>query len=589
MQEYVCSEFASLPCLGTKVNGQYQWTTYETFGREIDKCRAALALMGVERGDKVAMIANNREEWAVSAYATYGRGAHFVPMYEAQLPKDWEYILENSDAVVLIVSTTEIYEKTKGYIGNVGKLKHVICLEAAASEPYSWAAWMKKGEENPTPSIMPELDEVAGLIYTSGTTGKPKGVILSHGNFVSNVNAVNQVFPRESSDVSCSFLPWAHSFGQTAELHCMLSIGCSIGIAESTKTLLEDFPLVKPTILFSVPRIFNTIYDKLQKRVAAGSPVKRALFGKALDVAVKRRKLREQGKQSAWIEMQYNLFDKLVFSKIREMFGGHLKYAFSGGAALSKEVGEFIDDIGIVVFEGYGLTETSPIAAANNPEHRKFGTIGVPIPGVSIYICDEDGNKLPNNVDGEIVIVGPNVMQGYHQLDDVTAEVIFDLDGERAFRSGDMGRIDDEGFVKVTGRIKEQYKLENGKYVVPTPLEETLRLSGYIDQCFIYGDNKLYNVCLVVPDEEACRAWCQENGVNATTLAEMAESDKLHAMIGNELKEFAADFKGYERPKKWTLLDEGFTTENGMLTPKMSVKRRKVVEKYRAQIDALYK
>ncbi len=588
MQEHVCSEFASLPALGTKVNGVYEWTTYEELGRQIDSCRAALALMGVERGDNVAMIANNRVEWAVAAYATYGRGAQFVPMYEAQLPKDWEYILNDSNAVVLIVSSPEIYEKTKGFAGKVGSLRTVLCVDAASDKDHSWAAWMAKGENHPTPSIMPELGETAGLIYTSGTTGKPKGVILSHGNFVSNVNAVNQVFPREPSDVSCSFLPWAHSFGQTAELHCMLSIGCSIGIAESVNTLMADFLLVRPTILFSVPRIFNRIYDGLQKKMAAGSPVKRMLFNKGMDVARRRRELAARGKQSAWLDTQYGVFDKLVFSKVRELFGGRLKYAFSGGAALQQEVGEFIDDIGILVFEGYGLSETSPIAACNSPEHRKFGTVGKPIPGVKVFSCDENGKKLPQGVDGELVIVGPNVMQGYHKLDDVTAEVIFDLDGERAFRSGDMGRIDEEGFVKITGRFKEQYKLENGKYVVPTPLEETLRLSGFIDQVFLYGDNKLFNVCLVVVDEAACAAWCTENGESCATMAEMSKNSKLHALIGKELETLAKDFKGYERPKKWAILDEGFTTDNDMLTPKMSVKRRNVVAKYQSVIDGLY-
>lgn len=587
MQESVCAEYASKPALGTKVDGVYRWTTYEEFGKRIAACRGALALMGVKRGDKVAMIANNREEWAVAAYATYSLGAHFVPMYEAQLPKDWEYILDDSASVVLFAATQEIYDKTIGFVDSIASLREVVCLDAPESKEYSWAAWMKRGADNATPSVDVDPSEVAGLIYTSGTTGKPKGVILSHDNFISNVNAVNMVFPRED-DVSCSFLPWAHSFGQTAELHCMLSAGCAVGIAESVNTLMDDFLLVRPTVLFAVPRIFNRIYDGLQKRMATESPVKRFMFNKALDVASRRRELRLKGQQSAWLDKQHALFDKLVFSKIRDRFGGRLKYSFSGGAALQKEVGEFIDDIGIDVYEGYGLTETSPIATVNNPEARKFGTIGKAIPGVEVYICDDNGKAVPQGEEGEIVVVGPNVMQGYHKLDDQTAEVIFDLDGKRAFRTGDMGRIDEEGFVKITGRIKEQYKLENGKYVVPAPLEEQLQLSGFINQAFIFGDNRLFNIALVVPDMDACKKWLADHGETVSTPEEIVKSRKLHAFIGQELEKYSADFKGYEKPKKWALLPEEFSTANDLLTPKMSVKRRNVIKRYQEVIDSLY-
>ena len=210
-------------------------------------------------------------------------------------------------------------------------------------------------------------------------------------------------------------------------------------------------------------------------------------------MAAKRRKLAEQNKTSGLLDFQYGIFDKLVFSKVRDRFGGRLKYAFSGGAALSREVGEFINDMNILVFEGYGLTETSPITSCNRPGAHKIGTIGKPIPGVDVYICDEDGNTLPTGSEGEIVVVGPNVMQGYHKRQDATDEVIFQLNGTRAFRTGDMGRIEPDEFIKITGRVKEQYKLENGKYVVPSPLEELLKLSGFINQVFIYGMNKPYN------------------------------------------------------------------------------------------------
>ncbi len=509
MQIRSCEKFAGNQLFGTKRNGVYQWITYGEFARRVAAFRSALVSLGVQKGDKVATIANNSVEWAVGAYATYSIGANYVPMYEAQLPKEWEYILNDCGAVVLLVSTEDIYDKAAPFIGKVGNLRHIVVFYADASKDYSYERLLEQGEANPVEPYMPEPEEIAGLIYTSGTTGNPKGVVLSHGNFCSNVNAVQVIFPMSQEDTSCSFLPWAHSFGQTVELHCLLSTGAAIGIAESVHTLLDNFGEIRPTLLFAVPRIFNRIYDGLQKRMANEKPVKRMMFERGLAVAKRKRELAEKGQQSAWVNLQYDLFDKVVFSKVKERFGGRLRYAFSGGAALSKEVGTFIDDIGILVFEGYGLTETSPIATANTPAARRLGTIGKPIPEVSIYICDEEQNVLGPETDGEIVVVGPNVMQGYYNLPEQTAEAIFDLNGQRAFRTGDMGQISTDGFVKITGRFKEQYKLENGKYVVPTPLEDDLKLSGFINQAFFFGDNKFYNVALIVPEFEALSAWAK--------------------------------------------------------------------------------
>jgi long-chain acyl-CoA synthetase len=589
MQENCCKRFASNNLFGTKRNGAWEWITYAQFGEMVADCRAGLAGLGVQHGQKVAFIANNRVEWAVAAYATYSLGAHFVPMYEAQLPKEWQYILKDSDAVALIVSAESIYEQVKDWPGQVGSLKAVVCIDTDDAKPHSWGALMQAGADRPVPSVNPAPSETAGLIYTSGTTGEPKGVILSHGNIVSNINAVHDIFPMSEEDTSCSFLPWAHSFGQTVELHVLLSMGAAIGIAESVNKLIDNFGEIRPTILFAVPRIFNRIYDGLQKRMAEESPVKRALFHMGLDVAKKRRELAEKGQKSAWLDAQYNLFDKVVFSKVKARFGGRLRYAFSGGAALSKEVGTFIDDIGILVFEGYGLTETSPIATANTPAARRLGTIGKPIPGVEIYICDEDQNVLPADTDGEIVVVGPNVMQGYHNKPEANAEVLFELNGRRAFRTGDMGRTTKDGFVVITGRFKEQYKLENGKYVSPSPLEELLKLSGFISQAFIYGDNRPYNVALVVPDFEAVTKWCREHNLDTSNPGVMIAHPQVKALIEQEVAKYANDgFKGFEKPARVGLLTEEFTTENDLLTPKMSVKRRNVVARYRTMLDGLY-
>ncbi|MEM9461801.1 MAG: long-chain fatty acid--CoA ligase [Myxococcota bacterium] len=588
MQEWSCAEHGPKDLLGTKHGDRYRWLTYARFAEQVDHCRAALARLGVEQGDKVAVISNNRVEWAVSAYATYGRGAHYVPMYEAQQAKDWEFILRDSGAKVLLVSTEDIYDRTVGMVQTLPELSRVICFEASDDVEHSFAWQLSRGADHPVPSAQPTAEDTAGLIYTSGTTGNPKGVVLSHGNFISNVNAVQDTFPMDSDDVSCSFLPWAHSFGQTCELHVLMSRGAAIGLAQSPQTLMEDFLLVRPTLLLAVPRIFNRIYDGLQKRMAEQGALAQWIFAQGLKVAARRRARAERGQSTLLLDLQYAVFDRLVFSKIKARFGGRLRYVFSGGAALAKEIAEFIDDIGIVVFEGYGLTETSPMATANNPDARRLGTVGRPIPGVEIFICDEDGGILPPDTDGEIVVVGPNVMLGYHGVPEATAKVIFDLDGRRAFRTGDMGRRTPDGFVKITGRFKEQYKLENGKYVVPTPLEDQLKLSGFINQVFLYGDNRRFNVCLVVPDFPALSQWARNEGISPSTPDALVNHARAHARIGEELARHSTRFKGYEKPKRWVLIAEEFTVDNGMLTPKMSVKRRLVVQRYAEQLDALY-
>ena len=341
-------------------------------------------------------------------------------------------------------------------------------------------------------------------------------------------------------------------------------------------------------MLLAVPRIFNRIYDGLQKRMAEEKPIRRKLFERGMSVSRRRRLLAERGKRSRLLDLQYRLFDRLVFSKIKARFGGRLRYVIVGGAAMAREVAEFIDDLGITVFEGYGLTETSPVATGNRPGTRRIGTVGKAIPGVEIYICSEDGKVLPPDTDGEVVVVGPNLMQGYHGLPEMTAEVIFDLDGKRAFRTGDMGRLSPDGFLSITGRFKEQYKLENGKYVVPTVLEDRLKLSGFINQVFVYGDNMPYNVCLVVPDFDALKKWAESNGIGALEHSSLVGDARVQGKIGDEIERFGAEFKGYERPKKWALITEEFTPENGLLTPKLSVKRREVITRYQSMIDSLY-
>ncbi|MEM7350776.1 MAG: long-chain fatty acid--CoA ligase [Acidobacteriota bacterium] len=568
---------------GTKVDGQWQWITYAEFGRRVDAFRGGLAQLGIAQGDTVAVISSNRVEWAVGAYATYGLGARYCPMYESQLAKDWRYICEDSGAKILIASTYAIYEKVRDWAGEVGNIEKVFCMALPGEDEASFLTIEKLGEANPAPSVEIDPEWVCGFIYTSGTTGKPKGVLLSHNNICSNLNGVSSIFPVDTSDISVSFLPWAHSFGQTCELHSMLSRGAAIALAESIEKLVDNFAEVRPTVLFSVPRIFNKIYDGLQKKMAEEGGLKQTLFEAGMANAEVRQQLEARGESSWWVNKKHDFFDKLVFSKVRERFGGRLRYAASGGAALSPEVGDFINKLGILVCEGYGLTETSPIVTTNYPGNRKLGSVGKPIEGVKVII-DQSVVEDKESGDGEIVVHGPNVMVGYHNLPEETAEVISE---NRDFRTGDLGRLDDDGYLYITGRIKEQYKLENGKYVVPAPLEELLQLSPYVNQAYIHGFNKPFNIALIVPDRPALEKWAAEQGLSGGFEA-ILEHDKTQALFTEQLERYSKDFKRYEQPRKFRLISEEFSVDNGMLTPKMSLKRQVVQDRYGDEIEALH-
>lgn len=568
---------------GTKIDGSWQWITYGAFGKRVDHLRGGLADMGVKQGDTVAIISANRVEWAVAAYATYGLGARFCPMYESQMPKDWEYIIKDSGAKILLTSTYQIFEETRDWSQELDSLENVFCMALPEEDVTSFGSLEARGRNHPTPVVDIDPEWICGFIYTSGTTGQPKGVLLSHSNICSNINGVSAILPVDHADVSVSFLPWAHSFGQTCELHCLLSRGAGIAIAESIDKLVDNFGEVRPTVIYAVPRIFNRIYDGLQKRMAEEGGIKKTLFEAGMANAEKRKQLAERGQSSFVVESKHKFFDKLVFSKVRERFGGRLKYACSGGAALSPDVADFIDKLGIMVCEGYGLTETSPICTTNHPGARKIGSVGQPLVGVDVFI-DTSVMADPNSESGEILIKGPNVMKGYHNLPEETASVMTE-DG--AFRTGDMGRLDEDGFLYITGRIKEQYKLENGKYVVPAPLEELAQLSPLVMQVFIHGFNKPHNVALVVPDRAALEKWAKNAGMSED-FEQLLENPKIYKLFEGQLEKYSKGFKGYERIRRFKLLAEEFSVENSMLTPKLSIKRQVVMDRYGDDLEALY-
>lgn len=581
--EKSCKAFGPRELFGVKKNGAWQWLTYAEVKSMVDRARGGLSALGVGRGDRVAIISNNRLEWAVLAYATYSLGGAFVPMYEAQHLEEWRFIAEDCGAKALVVATKAIYEKTKGLKGELPALEHVVCLEGGEGDETSYAHLLKVGAEKPVPPVMPAGGDVCNFIYTSGTTGKPKGVILTHANVASNVSAVHEIIPFSPDDRSLSFLPWAHSMGHTCELHCLLSMGASMGLNTSVDKLIDELAEVKPTVLISVPRIFNRIYDRVNAQMEDRPPIIRRLFQDAMKAATKKN----QGKPLTTLErLELAFADKIIFSKIRGRFGGRLKYAFSGGAALSRDVAEFIDNLGIVVFEGYGLTETSPIATASRPGERKIGSVGKPIPGVKIVIDTKAAAGIAGDdkKQGEVLVYGPNVMKGYHNRDEENRAVLLDDGG---FRTGDLGYIDEQGFLFITGRIKEQYKLENGKYVAPAPLEEHLKLSPFISNVMVHGQNKPYNVALVVPEKEAVTKFAAAEGLSGS-YEELLENERVRTKVQEELERLGAEFRAFDKVKKFALIADDFTVENEMLTPSLKLKRRNVLQKWGEKIEKLY-
>jgi long-chain acyl-CoA synthetase len=574
--QWSTAQNAGREAFGTKTTSGWHWITYAEFKVHVDELRAGLAALGIGAGDRVALIAGNRVEWAAAAYATFGLCATFVPMYEAQPVEDWAFILKDCDAKAVLGSNAAVLAKIDSVKDQLPALAHIIGLDLPAAEPRSYQQLMAQGRAQPHPVLQPTPDQDACFIYTSGTTGDPKGVRLSHWNIVSNVVAAGEMFPLRSTDRSLAFLPWAHAFGQTAELHMLFSVGCSLALNDEIPNLIGNLAEVRPTVLIAVPRIFNRIYDGVNKQMRERPKLIQSLFNAGIRAATKKKR----GDSLTLGEgLALAAADKIIFSKVRGRFGGRLRFSVSGSAALAREVAEFVDALGISVYEGYGLTEASPVVSANCPDATRMGTVGKALPRVRIEI-DRAVTNDPKN--GEIVVYGENVMKGYHHREEEERQM---RTADGGLRTGDMGFLDEDGYLHITGRIKEQYKLENGKYVVPSPLEEELKLSPYIANTLLFGLNRPFNVALVVLDEPAINKWAKDQGLE---IKDPTNDQAVRALIARELEIRAHGFKGYEKPKAFELITEDFTVDNGLLTPSLKVRRKLVLDRYQPKLEALY-
>ncbi len=579
------SKYPNNPLIGEKDSaGIYQWVTYSQIATRVNNLRAGLFAIGVQAGDTVGIIANNRKEWLIGEMATQGLGAAYVPMYEKELVSMWKYIIKDAEIKILFVSKPEVLEKVKNFPAEIPTLKHIFLIEGTGEN--SMEALEKKGAGKPVPSIKPKATDVAVLIYTSGTTGEPKGVLLSHGNLAENVKAGLAWFTNLTEKSRCiSMLPWAHSFGITADLHAFTMRGGSIGIMGSVETLIDDLPKIQPTFMITVPRIFNKVYNGVWAKMREEGGLKLKLFEAALAAAKLKR---ETGK----VTFKYKILDKIVLKKIRARFGGCLENAVTGSAPMNVEIAKFFIDVGIPTYDAYGLSETSPAITINSPlMGNRLGSVGKPINKTKVVI--DRSRTGQEGDDGEIICFGPQCMIGYHKKPEKTKEVIVELNGMRGVRTGDRGRLDDDGFLYITGRFKEEYKLANGKYIHPESLELEMKVLPWILNAVVTGAGHEYNVALIVPDLKLLEHLAAEmkSSVNPKNLFDSSNPDARNfkeLLIAEVQKHLKKTFGSYEIPQKFEFIPEDFTVDNGMLTQTMKLKRQVVMEKYGDKLEKLY-
>jgi long-chain acyl-CoA synthetase len=586
LYESSIKRFASRPLFGVREPRGWHWLSYRDFAQRVDTLRAALLQGGLHRGDRVALIAPNSVDWAVVAFATFTAGGVLVPLYPYQRYDDWNATLRDADPRYIFTHSIEAASAVHGWRAELDPELRLVCLSnrritgaMSLDELTERALWESR------PIERPDADELAALIYTSGTMGTPKGVELTHRNIAANLNALGQILPFTSEDRSLAYLPWAHAFGQVVELYGLFAMGASLALAPNEEDLMKCLLEVQPTLLFSVPKLFNRMYEAVQARVNERGALARRLYEDGLDNARIRRRVRGAGKARGTVELKAKLYDRIVFEPIRSQFGGKVRYAVCGAAALASEVAEFVDSLGITLYEGYGLTECSPIVSANWPGARRLGSVGKPLPGVKVVIDHEVG---PTTRDGEIIVYGPNVMRGYHNVGGgpEAREPLFTKDG--GLRTGDLGYLDKDGFLFITGRIKEQYKLDNGRYIVPSPLEAELRSSRYVRSAMVYGDGRPYNIALIVPDLDPLREWAAINQVRSPEIPSLLRHPEVEKLYASEIERYSESFREYERVRAFVLLERDFTVEDGTLTHTQKIRRREVTMRYAALIDDLY-
>jgi long-chain acyl-CoA synthetase len=568
-----------------KKGGVYTPISTDEFGGSGRRRARGLHDLGLAKGDKFIILSENRPEWTITDFASICQGGITVPIYTTLTPEHVKYIINDSDAKIVVVSNEEQWAKVEAVKADLPKVEHFIAFLPKAPAPgvltYDEVMDRGRGLEATRPGLFEELaggvapGDAASIIYTSGTTGVPKGVILTHANFVSNITTVSTIIEFSEKDTVLSFLPLSHVLERMVTFTYIYK-GCTIAYAESIETVAQNLTEVCPHIMVSVPRVFEKIYAKVMDNVLRSSGLKRKIFfwGVKVGKAAGAKRLAGQPVKGG-LKFKHNQAHKLVFSKVIAKTGGRVRFFVSGGAPLSKDIAEFFYALGLVVLEGYGLTETSPVVSVNTFENLKFGSVGKPIPGVEVKI----------EADGEILTRGPHIMKGYYKKPAETAEVFED----DWFKTGDIGVLDAEGYLHITDRKKDLIVTAGGKNVAPQPIENTLKTNPYIANAVVIGDKRRFVSALVVPNFEKLEEYAAAEKVSYASRADLVGNEAVIRFLQAEIDKATPNLASYERIKKIALLDRDFEIARDEMTPSMKVRRNIVQEKYGAVIDALYK
>jgi long-chain acyl-CoA synthetase len=578
--------FGSKPvALRAKRGGHWVDIGYREMAERVQDLSIGLQELGVRRGDRVAILSENRPEWAIADYACLAARCADVPIYPTLPARQAEYILRDSGAVVILVSNAAQLQKVMTVRDRLPGLAHVVAFDETATGPgvLRFDQVLERGraarERYPgwqASALEAAADDLATLIYTSGTTGDPKGVMLSHGNIASNVTTCVGLFSFTTEDECLSFLPLSHIFERMFGHYCMFHAGVVINYAESVDTVPADMQEIRPQLMASVPRLYEKIYGRVLDNVRSSSPLRKRIFAWGREVGERWAEATIAKRPiSLQLRVQRALADRLVFARLRARTGGRIRFFISGGAPLSPDIARFFYAAGLPILEGYGLTETSPVMAVNTFQNHRLGTVGKAVPEVEIRIAP----------DGEIITRGPNVMCGYFNKPQATAEAI---DEEGWFHTGDIGMLDADGYLSITDRKKDLIVTAGGKNIAPQPIENLAKTSKFVASAVMIGDRRPFPIMLVVPHAAQVKGWAEHTGLPDGEIEQLLEIPDVRQKIEREVRMTLRDLAQFEMPKKLLILPKDFTVEAGELTPTLKVRRRIVEQRNRSAIEALY-
>jgi long-chain acyl-CoA synthetase len=574
-------ELGPRPCLRYKSKGKWRALSWSEVKTQVMKLSAGLESLGVQKGDKVALLSNTRYEWTLIDLAILSAGAVTVPIYQSTIPKDVQFILEHSDVKMIFVEDKNQFKKVEGIRKDLPQLKDVILIEKNGAEDVLYLR--KLIQENDASEDAFEkkvgsisIDDVATVVYTSGTTGQPKGAVLTHKNFVSEILALGSIFEFTPDQESLIFLPLAHILARAVQFFQLYS-GFVQAYAQSIDKLLDDIRDIRPHFMACVPRIFEKIYSKVINDVQASNAIKKSLFQWAVNVGTEvSRAKRDSRSPSLLTGLQYAVAKKLVFSKLHHKLGGRISFFISGGAPLSAEVAEFFHAADILILEGYGLTETTAAINCNSPDHYRFGTVGLVTKNIK--------EKIAN--DGEILVRGDHVFQGYFNNEEATKEA-FTADG--FFKTGDIGEFDADGFLRITDRKKDIIVTAAGKNIAPQAIENLLKTDPLISQVMVHGDRRKFLSALITVNPDELKKLAGQLRVPEDNFSVLVENPKIYDAMKKRIDEKNKQLPSYETIKRFAILDKDFTVEGGELTPTLKVKRKLVTDRYRSLLDSFYK